>query len=194
MAKTIWATSYAQAHDEGDLDLEDLRQAGFTIKNISDDPDFPIQVTHTDGRNPDYYSTQSSAIYYCLKDRCVMERHPFAAPQQDWMDIVPPTPIRALLVAQDWISDMVRSNKLVCIWQLAAKAYQADKNSVVPSDDSAKNSLADYVNLTEEYSTEFGHGMAMMIMGTGVSWGDDHADFEFELPYHEAPLWEDLKD
>lgn len=194
MARLIWATAYAQAHDEGELDLEDLRQSGFTIKHISDDPDFPIQVTHTDGRNPDYYSTQSSAIHYCLKDRCVIGRHPFAAPQQDWMDIVPPTPIRALLVAQSWIADMVQNNKLVCIWQLAAKAYQADKNSVVPSDNSVRNSLADYVDLTEDYVTEFGHGMAMMIMGSGVSWFDDHANFELDIPHHEAPMWEDLKD
>lgn len=40
----------------------------------------------------------------------------------------------------------------------------------------------DKEKLTDEYIKRFGHCLAMMVTGTGVSWFDDHAKFDLRKP------------
>lgn len=41
----------------------------------------------------------------------------------------------------------------------------------------------------EEMQVEFGHYIAMQVLGTGSRWSDDHADHELKLPRRESDAW-----
>lgn len=83
----------------------------------------------------------------------------------DLMDLAPETPCKAIELA----------------WTLAGKYEQANGMSVICLLGSAQradgNSTNDY-----EYETDFGHYLAMMAMGHGVSWFDDHEEFYLKVP------------
>lgn len=116
----------------------------------------------------------------------------------DWMDAAPETPVRALLAAQTWLDLAVKANAVVCIWQLAGRALAAD-DATVRLEKSYEGGpitprLACYREIPEPFAADFGHDIAMQIMGHGVSWFDDHAEFPLTLPRRECPQWADLKD
>lgn len=98
---------------------------------------------------------------------------PAAGPGQDWMDIAPPTPHSAFNTA----------------WRLAGKLEQANGMgilSLIYKADAADRGLkfGDLLGREDcfKYAKDFGSDLAMMALGHGVSWFDDHAKFDLEVP------------
>jgi len=92
----------------------------------------------------------------------------------DWMDVAPATPVDAREFALRCIGAIEQANKSTLL-VLLNNAWKADGMS--PAD-----LPADKVN---EYAADFGHYLGMMTLGHGVSWFDDHQDFELEVPDRE---------
>lgn len=94
---------------------------------------------------------------------------PRASGGGDWYDVAPShTPINAFVLAGELWASLEHANKC-SVYVLGARAHEADGG---------------------EYSCdvdpeEFGRCLAWMYMGSGVSWFDDHAQFEIEVPYAE---------
>jgi hypothetical protein len=87
----------------------------------------------------------------------------------DLMDLAPPTPLSAYVAAGELIGSLTCANKVH--WAvLAARAAEADGYDYDP---------------TEIDLEEFGHYLAMQSMGHGVSWFDDHAEFDIKIPHVE---------
>jgi hypothetical protein len=91
--------------------------------------------------------------------------------QGELMDQAPKTPMSAYLGAARLIGKYEAMNGLE-IYCLLREARRVDND-------------ADY---SEEYANDFGHYLAMMSLGHGVSWFDDHADFELKVPMTEFYL------
>lgn len=83
----------------------------------------------------------------------------------DWMRIAPDTPPAAHRAAAELGELFVAKNRGNTLNQLAIRAGEAD-GSLVDDED-------------------FGHYLAMMAMGEGVSWFDDHERFDIEVPHFE---------
>lgn len=115
------------------------------------------------------------------------EGSPKPGPGQDWMDYAPETPVRALLVARRWADRIIREPGNCCftLWQLASRARVADFPET-PTD------TIDAI--PTDYAESFGRNLAMQMMGHGVSWFDDHAEFPLVVPHAECPQWDELTD
>jgi len=88
---------------------------------------------------------------------------------EDWNDIAPETPMDAIQEACILYGHIESQNNLnmAC---LLARACKVDGVEFPPS---------------HTYEEEFGHYLAMMCLGHGVSWFDDHARFDIEIPHFE---------
>jgi hypothetical protein len=87
-------------------------------------------------------------------------------PSGDLMKAAPATPLSAYVKAGELIGKLECLNRVH--WAvLAARAAQAEGEDYDPND------------IDNE---EFGHYLAMEALGHGVSWFDDHAEFEVEIP------------
>lgn len=94
----------------------------------------------------------------------------------DLMEEAPPTPLSAWVAAGELIGKLECANK-ASIHMLADRAARADGGRGIRDID----------------SENFGHYMAMMAMGHGVSWFDDHKKFKFkdvDMEYHAGSQWE----
>ncbi len=87
---------------------------------------------------------------------------------EDWDDVAPETPIDAEKAAHALASAYAQKNQVEDVTDLLALAVQAD--DVGPDE------------LDDDYADSFGHNLAMMAMGTGVSWFDDHKQFDLKQP------------
>lgn len=95
---------------------------------------------------------------------------------EDWCDYAPETPPNAYALAGELWAALEAANK-VSVYVLAERAEQADGEHMGKCD-KCKSSGFD--------AEEFGHYLAMQAMGHGVSWFDDHGDFEIEIPHLEV--------
>ena len=96
-----------------------------------------------------------------------------AGPGEDWNDVAPSTPDSASEAAME-LANLYRLSNGKDLLKLLADAAFADG--------AAENE----VDTGDEYADAFGHALAMMAMGTGVSWFDDHAQFRLKVPGFEA--------
>lgn len=94
----------------------------------------------------------------------------------DLMDQAPPTPA-VFLHAAYYLAGRVEQGNTRSLFFLLRDAKGADKKRVL-----LKLEPEDEKELTDEYAREFGSDLAMMLMGTGVSWFDDHEKFRLNLP------------
>lgn len=92
---------------------------------------------------------------------------------EDVMDVAPDTPEYAIRQAYRFVGMLEHANN-VHIAVLLHRALEADlatdANAVFKTEG------------VDQYSEMFGHYMAMMGMGEGVGWWDDHAEFDIEVP------------
>jgi len=93
------------------------------------------------------------------------------------LDVAPETPAYVLRVAHVWAgivvgmnNDTIPRRSLFFLFREALAADEHDPDTC-QDDPSLQN--------------DFGHYLAMEIMGHGVSWADDHAELPFRLPYIE---------
>jgi len=107
---------------------------------------------------------------------------PRAGPGEDWMDVAPPTPQYVVDAANQLLGRYEEANK-TNMWALLHRAAVKDK--AMPEG----GALA---NLPPEYVSDFGHYLAMMALGHGVSWFDDHAAFPLVVPDIEFLLEGDI--
>jgi hypothetical protein len=107
---------------------------------------------------------------------------PRAGPGEDWMDIAPPTPQYAVDTANRLLGRYEEANK-TNIWALLFKA--AVEDGEIPKDGTLMNLPL------PKYASDFGHYLAMMALGHGVSWFDDHVEFDLVVPHVEF-IWEEL--
>jgi hypothetical protein len=120
---------------------------------------------------------------------------PTAGAGQDWMDIAPPTPIRAYMqaaVLSDHLLTAARKaakpRHIQCLWQVFADAMHAEDPTIDPTFYPTLNSM-------HKEAEEFGHFIIMMSLRTGVSWSDDHEELPFVVPGMSGDVeWYDLKD
>jgi hypothetical protein len=80
----------------------------------------------------------------------------------DWMDVAPETPPQGLQAGRD-LAALYEEVNGTSLDELAAAAAVADGQDVD--------------------GEEFGHYLAMMALGRGVSWFDDHAEFPLKTPF-----------
>lgn len=87
----------------------------------------------------------------------------------------PPTPPEVLNVAHYMAGLIARSNAAEhqSLFMIFRRALQADKVTVAEWQEDPK------------VQKEFGHCLAMMITGQGVSWFDSHNKFHLNMPYVE---------
>jgi len=106
-------------------------------------------------------------------------------PGQELAEVAPPgTPDAAVAAADRLVEDMERANgglDLDTLFRLAVLADEKDK---------AARAGKPFVRAEAEalfgdggLAAEFGSDLAMEALGTGVSWFDDHARFEMQVPY-----------
>lgn len=92
---------------------------------------------------------------------------------QDWMSYAPELPPNAYALAGELWAALEAANK-ESVYVLAAHAAKADAGG---------NDMASVNDIDAE---DFGHYLAMQAMGHGVSWFDDHEEFEIEIPHIEC--------
>lgn len=92
---------------------------------------------------------------------------------EDWMDVAPETPAEADVAAENLIAAFLDMNRMDEIENLFATAMVADGEDGIDFDDT-------------ETAESFGHYLAMMAMGEGVSWFDDHKRFDLNVPRIES--------
>lgn len=81
---------------------------------------------------------------------------------EDWMEYAPEPPLNAFALAGELWAGLYHLNGEAGVYSLSLRAEHADGKAVDPE--------------------KFGHYLAMEAMGHGVSWFDDHAKFEIEVP------------
>jgi hypothetical protein len=88
---------------------------------------------------------------------------------QNIMDIMPPIPKDARDFAEKWAKDVEKDNgkKLETIYEEAREANEREGKST-------------------HSPVTFGNYLAYMMQGAGVSWFDDNAEFDLEVPRHEG--------
>jgi len=89
-------------------------------------------------------------------------------------DVMPEVPIEAYLLAANFIGHIEQANRMN-IYALLYKAAKADGQDPYEGDKPG-----------DDYAEEFGSDLGMMALGSGVSWFDDHAQFDIEVPHLEA--------
>lgn len=91
-------------------------------------------------------------------------------PDREWLDVLPPTPTAAMADGQQFAEAVEQANRLPItnIIAIAAAAESVDVDDIDVDD--------------------FGWYASMAAMGEGVSWFDDHADFELRLPHWEPSV------
>lgn len=97
---------------------------------------------------------------------------------KELMDIAPRTPKRAALMAALLLGRFVRANGDWGVWwvvKLASEAEGIEWEEV----------CAGWHNL---WLRDLGHCLVMMALGSGVSWFDDHAEFELVIPSEEVDI------
>jgi hypothetical protein len=95
----------------------------------------------------------------------------------DWMDVAPETTREAQDLAWYLLGRIEQANG-TNIWALAAAAWRADFKSMDAEEFCCDRTL--------KFDKDFGHCLAMMAMGSGVGWWDDHVKFPLEVPYIET--------
>jgi hypothetical protein len=83
-------------------------------------------------------------------------------------DVAPDTPDEYLTEANTRILEIERING-ADICTLLDTAWTADEKP----------------KLDDEYASDFGFFLAAHVLGSGMRWTDDHAEFKIEVPYHE---------
>ena len=112
---------------------------------------------------------------------------------QELMDVAPSTPRYArdfaLMYAGGLGSLLVHLNNAARadIMELANISKWPKYGDMTEAERAALDEMVDGLKV-EGYASEFGHYLAMMAMGTGVSWFDDHARFEIDIHHMEANL------
>ena len=91
-----------------------------------------------------------------------------AGPGEDWMEVAPETTREAEDFAWRLCGKFEQANGMN-IYCLAAKAWYADYPD--SGDQRVKG-----------YDDKFGHYITMMALGEGVSWFDDHVEFDLKVP------------
>lgn len=94
---------------------------------------------------------------------------PRPGPGGDWYDYAPEAPPNAYALAGGMWSELHAANGEAGVYSLALRAEAADG---APVD-----------------AEEFGRDLAMQYMGSGVSWFDDHAEFEVKIPHAEIGMY-----
>lgn len=89
------------------------------------------------------------------------------------MDVMPEVPEATKAFARESASKLCAANGVKTLGELLVRAAKADG-----CEDPGEN-----YNRFGTYARSFGSDMAMQMMGHGVSWADDHEDFECEVPY-----------
>ena len=121
------------------------------------------------------YSTDNDLTDDERKARLALPR---ARGGQNWMDWMPEVPPAAYALAGELWASLEAANK-VSVYVLVSRAGRAEHK--------CDHDCADPCEATEDIDVElFGHYMAMQAMGHGVSWFDDHEDFEIEISHIEC--------
>lgn len=128
-----------------------------------------------------------------------LKGHPGASMGADWMDVAPETPAEFLHEAYRLIGRIEQINRmsLACLLAQAAKSDGVIYCEDLP--DGSRRGLVEDANIADTarpqytYVEQFGHYLAMQSLGHGVSWFDDHNEFELKLPYFENPELPDLE-
>lgn len=92
------------------------------------------------------------------------------------MNQAPPTPA-VFLHAAYYLAGRVEQGNTRSLFFLLRDAKGADKKRTL-----LQLTKEDEKELTPEFAREFGSDLAMMLMGTGVSWFDDHEKFNLKMP------------
>lgn len=98
-------------------------------------------------------------------------------PQTEIMDVAPKTPQEALFEAYRMVGMLEEVNGY-SVLVLLYKAAKADGLSV---DEMSESDL-------RQYAERFGHCLVIEALGHGISWFDDHEEFEIKIPDFENPL------
>jgi hypothetical protein len=102
---------------------------------------------------------------------------PEQAKLKDWMEIAPPTPLDYIYEGHRLAGKVEQVNGQALI-VLFAQAVEADGK-------------ANWITWDEKhpgYAVNFGHNIAMQAVGHGVSWFDDHNEFDLHVPGFETGL------
>jgi len=91
-------------------------------------------------------------------------------------EVMPPIPVEAIVDAARLVGHVEEANGV----GLYALVYRAAKADEAEGRGDAGDLFAD-----DDYLTRFGECLAWEGTGNGVSWFDDHAKFEIEIPYFE---------
>lgn len=104
--------------------------------------------------------------------------YPSAGAGDDWMDIAPDTP-DGVDKAAEALAKAYEDLNGKSITELLARAAEAD------GFEEGQDRIAFAANLLADtdYAREFGHYLAMMALGEGVGWFDDHAEFPLKTPF-----------
>ena len=98
---------------------------------------------------------------------------PCAGAGEDWMDVAPPTPLEAFVIAGE-------------LWGKMEASFGLSVETVY-------NRCADMDgHLKPPCIADFGHCAAMEALGTGVSWADDHpvpTNWHAKVPSIEYHIW-----
>lgn len=120
-----------------------------------------------------WVNAYASAVDELGRQRAIELGLDVAGPGDDWMDVAPDEPSEARRAADRLAAAYRRANNVKQITDLLAMAAEADAvvSGVEPAD-----------LLDERYVEEFADSLALMALGTGVSWFDDHAVFDLHVP------------
>jgi len=99
------------------------------------------------------------------------------APGTEILDVAPFTPTDAIKEAYR-LTGHIEALNSICILAIINKAAKADGFDIgeMSNKDKAK------------YGEEFGHYLLMEAIGHGVSWFDDHENFDLKIPDYENPM------
>lgn len=103
------------------------------------------------------------------------EGHPQPGGGEDWFDFAPETPSEFVDKAKAFVNKLVNANK-ASLRMLLVRAEEAD----------SAEGWRGGIPPRSAYARDFGLCLAMMHLGTGVSWFDSHPEFELEVPYGET--------
>lgn len=92
-------------------------------------------------------------------------------PRGEILDLAPDTPLEVTLAAYYFAGQLKQANSRNMHF-LLRDAFAAD----------LKRPITEHDVLSDEYAREFGSDLAMMLIGSGVSWFDDHEKFELRMP------------
>ena len=99
-------------------------------------------------------------------------KHKNPGPGGDWMDIAPKTPPAATKAARALAKEFLVANRASSLTEVYERAIAA------PGKRYGKRDSAE----------DFGFGVAMQALGSGVSWHDDNPEFGMKVPHIEFYL------